>query len=43
VKWLAGQIRDASSGGIFPVAGYIVEPASSGGRSWQCGDLLFVP
>ena len=31
VKWLAGEIRGASSGGIFPVAGYIVEPASSGG------------
>ncbi|HEX3142463.1 MAG TPA: hypothetical protein VHQ64_00700 [Pyrinomonadaceae bacterium] len=31
VSWLARQIREASSGGIFPVAGYIVEPASSGG------------
>ncbi len=30
IKWLAGELRDASSFSVFPVAGYIPEPQDGG-------------
>lgn len=38
IRWLAGEMRNAATGNIFPVAGYVPEPGGASGRCYLFRD-----